>query len=116
MSDKNKKLRLGQMMWLLVAGVGNLLILVAVVSSLVGVSTPHPTDPVQSYDCGSVLAPKSSLSDSKLSTDIVCKDAMGGRRGSVFWMQVFGLVLSMGGMVMLVRPHFRRPKEKAVDE
>lgn len=101
--EKQKKLSFMQMLWVGVAGVGSLLLLVSIVSSLVKVNAPHPTDPVQKYDCGSVMAPVNSLSDSKYSTDIVCKDAMNGRRGGAFWMELWGWILMTGGVVMLVR-------------
>lgn len=113
MSEKKKKLSFVQMLWVGVAGVGSLLLLISIVSSLVKVNAPHPTDPVQKYDCGSVMAPVNSLSDSKYSTDIVCKDAMGGRRGSVFFLELFGWLLMTGGVVMLVRSLVE--KKKAVE-
>jgi len=114
--EKGKKmLRIGQIMWLAVAGAGSLLILVSIVSGATKVSAPHPTDPMQKYDCGSVLSPVTSLSDSKYSTDIVCKDVMSGRRWGVFWMEVFGWLLMTGGLVMFVRGFVRKPKAKNTD-
>ena len=103
MSSEKKKLKAGQIIWLGVVGVGNLLMLISIVSSLLKVSVPHPSDTVQTYDCGSVVSPLSSLSDSKYSTDIVCREVMRGRRTSVFWLEVFGWILSVGGVVMFVR-------------
>lgn len=111
--EKNKKgIKLGQVAWLAVVGAGALMIFVSIVSSLVGVGAPHPTDPAQKYNCGSVLSPVYSLSDSEYSTNIVCRDVMAARRGSVFWLEVFGWILMVGGVVMLVRGVVRKPKAK----
>ena len=103
MSSNKKKLKMGQILWLGVTGVGSLLILITIVSSLLGVSTPHPSDPVQTYACGNILSPVTSTSDSKYATDVVCRDAINERRGGVFWMTILGWILSVGGVVMLVR-------------
>ena len=118
MSGKEqRKLKMGQVLWVGAVFLGNLLVLISIVTSIFGVSVPHPTDSVQNYDCGSVLSPVSSLSDSKLATDIVCKDAMGDRRGSVFGFVVFGFLLSTAGMVMLMRTFMeKKEKTKKVDE
>ena len=115
--ENSKKLKFGQVFWLGVAGVGSLLVLIAIVSSILGVSAPHPSDPVQNYDCGSVLSPLTSLSDSKISTDMVCKDVMAGKRGSVFWGTVLGWVFTVGGVVMFVRTIVRKKEVvKKVEE
>ena len=111
-----RKAKMGKMLWLVVAGIGNLLILVALVMSVWGISTPNPADVKQNYDCGSVMSPKQSFADSELSTEIVCKDSLAARRGSMLWMQVFGLILSIGGMVMLGKALFGKPKEKKLTE
>ena len=103
MSGDKKKLKMIQILWIAMAGVGQVLILVSIVSSFLGVSTPHPSDPVQNYACGSILSPATSTSDSKYATDVVCRDAINERRSGVFWSTLLGWILSVGGIVMLVR-------------
>ncbi len=117
---RGEKGKLGgkQLIWVGIVAVGCVLLLLSIFNFFGGVSTPNPSDAVQSYDCGSVLSPVTSSSDSRSATDIVCKDVMNGRRGSVFLLEVAGLLVVALGMTMLVLPNFRKgeKKEKSADE